>query len=807
MNSFILLLIFFSGFTTLIYESIWFKLLIPVVGSSHYSTIIIYGAFLLGYGLGGYCVYRFSRFFSKKPLFRWLTLEALIAFVGLVPPWLVDPAFELYSALAQIEFFQDQILILRFLICFAFLIIPATLFGILVPVSIMAYKSLGRESTIETPYIYALSTLGAVFGVLFAHLYILPYYNLKEVSLFAALLNFAIASLLFYLRKKALLVRVLGTKNKSSEFSLLNTNVTELIPFSFILLIAFILGGSAIIYEVIFSRLFEPYFFNTVYNFAIILSSFLFSMAMGSLFTKLIYSRTERSNYPFNLALVLLLTTISLVLSFKYLGLISEGVLFYTGNFLTYNWSSTLIKKGLICLIVVFPPYFFFGSLLPSLPYFCREGGSSEAKNVGIIFAFSSLGSGITCFLLSFFLIEAFGSQNIYLWCCWILFLCALSIGLLYLRGLKKRLLIVGLSLIFCVISYFVPENQFKQIIERQYGKILFFSETAADTVVVIKKRDYKTGIVHKKLIFPDSRGTCSTLKRIVDFERNLLHVPLMYHPHAKDIFNIGYGCGNTAGASLQLPLRKLVVADFSPSVKKASHFFKESNYDVLKKENVTYLDDDARNILALSRDKYDIILTSSSSLRTGRMINLYTKDHYEMVKSRLRKDGLFVQHFSHYQHNKNVSDSLYKTFLYVFPNAELMCNQKADICRLIGSKDPERSKFSYDKLNELFKVAPQIESELTEFYGGLEKIKDVVMLDGKRLREFVKEGTIITDQYTYVDYIIPRLSRFQPLGQAFLFNKRGSWIELPQNLYSLFDDPDFIREVKEYREEKFSSN
>ena len=83
----VLICFFFSGFSGLLYEVLWLRMLILIFGSTTLAISTVLTSFMGGLALGSYL---FGRLMDrwKRPLLFYGLLEGVIGFYALLIPWL-----------------------------------------------------------------------------------------------------------------------------------------------------------------------------------------------------------------------------------------------------------------------------------------------------------------------------------------------------------------------------------------------------------------------------------------------------------------------------------------------------------------------------------------------------------------------------------------------------------------------------------------------------------------------------------------------------------------------------------------------
>ena len=103
-----------------------------------------------------------------------------------------------------------------------------------------------------------------------------------------------------------------------------------------------------------------------------------------------------------------------------------------------------------------------------------------------------------------------------------------------------------------------------------------------------------------------------------------------------------------------------------------ARRFFGDSNRSVYDDARVRVVLDDARNFLATTRERFDVVIADLFVPWRSGAGALYTREHFEAVRSRLQEGGLFCQWLALYQLSREEFDIVMATFLDVFPRSAL---------------------------------------------------------------------------------------------------------------------------------------
>jgi spermidine synthase len=175
--------------------------------------------------------------------------------------------------------------------------------------------------------------------------------------------------------------------------------------------------------------------------------------------------------------------------------------------------------------------------------------------------------------------------------------------------------------------------------------------------------------------------------------ERRQAHLPLLLHPQPRSIFFLGLGTGITAGAALGHPVDAVVATEIVPEVVAAArgHFGRYTN-GLFEDARARVVVEDGRNFLLGTTERYDVIVGDLFDPRAADAGLLYSREHFELVRSRLASGGLFAQWLPLYQLGERELATIVRTFLDVFEQATLWrgdFSPDESIVALVGQLEP----------------------------------------------------------------------------------------------------------------------
>lgn len=168
--------------------------------------------------------------------------------------------------------------------------------------------------------------------------------------------------------------------------------------------------------------------------------------------------------------------------------------------------------------------------------------------------------------------------------------------------------------------------------------------------------------------------------------------------PEARSFLNVGLGTGMTLAAAVGSGIKDIDCVEVNPAVKEAveKYFYP----DIFKRPGrPRFIFADARNYLAINPKKYDIISSEPSYPTDDSVSHLFTKEFFELVKSRLTDKGVFCQWIPFHILGNRGTTVMIKTFTEVFPNSYIwnvfpLPNVPAADILMLGSNSTERESY-----------------------------------------------------------------------------------------------------------------
>ncbi len=700
------LFLLLSGASALIYQVVWVRLLGLSIGSTTVSISIVLAVFFLGLGLGSYFASALIRKFKK--IFKiYLFVEIGIALSAVILlPILLN--LDLYISMLP---FTEAGLGLKFFIVLLLLIIPTFLIGTTFPLLITFGITHKNEIGSKLAHFYAFNSVGAVGGVLLCGFVFIPHFGLDGAIYIAAGINIFIVVVGYVLYRHFNFftnasTTISHTIDKTKKFN------------NKALIVLFITGLSAMATEVGWMKFLIVYTENTIYGFSLILAMFLIGITIGSWIAKAKFISNLDTNRVLFFGLILL--AISLLSARIGLGLfpqIYEQLNTLEVNSFVYRWS-----KYLVMFLLLLPATALFGALFPIALKLYSQDIKSIHKDVGKAYAVNIV-AGIFGSIIAGFWIIPYYSTDILLSAVALLVLLS-SIIFIKDISIKKAPYILGIFGILFVFSsnYFAHidyNSMVKIVAKREYEakahtKELNISYTKEGQMGVVSILNYNSCIkcILKNGMIESWIDICNGNNLSLN-EFLLGEIPFMLNPNAKKAFVVGYGGGTTVKALAMNDLDSIDVVELDLAMLEA---LKSLYSDKLPTSNDKRIDvkvNDARNSLLMSNTKYDIIVSQPSHPWLSGGSNIMSKDFFEIVKSRLSKDGVYGQWVPLFKIDVATLKSIIKAYTDTFKHVISFVNTNSNDLLLFGSNEP--IVYNYETIQKIIDT-PQINSVLKQY-------------------------------------------------------------------------------------------
>ena len=743
-NKLIYLLFFLSGISGLIYETVWLRVLIRVLGSTVYATSIVLSAFMAGLAVGSYVLGRFVDK-SKNPLRLYATLELGVGLSALALFFLFDQLIPIYrwiysgvgGSRPALSFFQSLLL-------FGCLLVPTSLMGGTLPV-LSAHTKLYRTAfAIRVGNLYGLNTLGAVLGVVGSGLFTLGSIGELNTVFIGVFINLMVSLIAFSLSTATTKLQV-SPASGETKAAPQKPKIEYISPYSLstrrMVIIAYALNGfAALAYEVVWTRMFQLHLGTSIYAFSMMLGVYLTGVAGGSIWGGKYINKLKDPLGFFGLAQV-------------FIALYSVLGLYLFTIFKPVSTRIALFNIIMLPMVMVLPITFVLGLIFPAVSRSYVEKEEEVGSGVGRLYSMNTLGCIFGSLVSGFILIKLLGTKGTILALAGVNLAIGLAIALSssardksfrYLRPIYIGLVLsIGLGIFSPDPFFFVLKKEIHKILGEDL-EIYYHKESISATTTAFGSQIQPLS----KYLWINGIGMtflCTETKLMA-------HLPILLNENPQDILVVCFGMGTTLRSARVHKYMQCDVVELVPETYECYKYFHKDGPEVLADPRVHHYVDDGRNFLLMRDKKYDVItMDPAPPLWSAGTVNLYAQEYFELCRSRLKPKGIMCLWVP--PHAFTEVRMIMRTFQSVFPNATVWRGIKYPGFYLLGSMEPlkvnpERFRQAYqdkDILNDI--------TEWDTLVSTPEAMLGLYLLSPAELSAFVRGEPVITDNHPYTEF------------------------------------------------------
>ena len=680
----LLLLFAGSGCAALIYEIVWFQMLELFVGSSSVSIGVLLGTFMGGMCLGSFLL---PRFISPRhhPLKVYALLEIAIGVIGLLLLLMLPLVGRVYIAWGG---YGVAGYLFRGLVASVCLLPPTLAMGATLP-AVARWVQATPSGISWLGFFYAGNIAGAVVGTLLAGFYLLRVYDMNVATYVAAAMNLlvGVAGLLIASRTAASASVREATTNPQSLIPHPQNpipNPQELADRPWVYVAIALSGFCALAAQVIWTRILSLLFGASTYTFSLILAVFLIGLGIGSSLGSVIAKAVERPRVALGWCQLL---NVGAMAWSAYM--LMESLPYWPINTsistsIWYNFQLDLVRA----FWAVLPAPILWGASFPLALAAVARRGQDSGRLVGSVYAANTVGAIVGSVAASLVLVYWFGSQRAQQ----VLMIVSGMSGLLLLapaefsapsaqrplRWAGSAALVIALGLAAFLIrtvppipGILVAYGRYAATWMGQQGDIFYVGEGLSSSVAVSR---FGGSIMN---YHNAGKVQASSQPQDMRLQRMLGHFTTLVPKSPKRVLVIGCGAGATAGAvSIDQNVESLTIAEIEPLVPRVvSEHFGEHNFHVVRNPKTHIVIDDARHFLLTTDEKFDAITSDPLDPWVKGAATLYTKEFFELAKSKLNPGGTVTLFVQLYESTPDAVKSEIGTFFEVFPNGVIWGN------------------------------------------------------------------------------------------------------------------------------------
>jgi spermidine synthase len=521
-------------------------------------------------------------------------------------------------------------------------------------------------------------------------------------------------------------------------------------------ILVFIAGIVTMSLEFSVSRLLIPVFGSSIYTWGSLIGVILAGLSLGYHVGGRLADKKDPSFVKF--CSILFSTGLYIV----FIPFITPLVLDITASMTATTLENSPYTSLLAAFILLIIPTFLLGIVSPYAVKLATKTLSKLGNTSGNLYSASTIGSIVGTFLTVFVLIPAFEIR-------YIIFALGLTLILSSLIGLRRRRfpnLLAGVVVVFLLL--FTSNTLLAGIVQEpphlHSGILVFEKETPYSHLDVVDsgihnniRTLYLNGLVHSKMYKDNPNELIATYTKYFP-------LGLIFNSDAKNVLFVGGG--GFSGPKYFLNTYQNVsvdVVEIDPDViNVAKKYFNVSNSNSNDDNpRLRIYNEDARDFLSKSNQKYDIIILDAFS-KSYVPFHLMTLEFFQILYDKLAKpNGVIVsnQIGSLGERGEDTSDlyrAVYRTMLEVFPSVyvfpiELKSASNQNIL-LVASKNQD-IKYSKDDIKQL-----QHQHEQVLISNNLDIDYANHLYDSKNIK--TDDVPILTDQFAPVENLLNPITK-----------------------------------------------
>jgi spermidine synthase len=748
-----------SGFSGLIYESIWSHYLKLFLGHAAYAQTLVLTVFMGGMAAGAWLAARFSPRLGNL-LLTYALVEIVTGTIalGFHPLYLGAVDFTFDSIIPALDA-PFAINFTKWLIA-ALLILPQSmLLGATFPlISGGVMRRFPQAPGATLAMLYFTNSLGAALGVLASGFWLIELVGLPGTVTIAGIINVLLGVTIWLLR---------GTEPAPASGSP-TPSAGEPSHFARrMLIVAFLSGTAAFIYEIAWIRMLSMVLGSSTHAFELMLSAFILGLALGGLVIRrrIDTLANPRATLAIMFGVMAMLATLTLPaygMTFDLVSIAMRGLSPTDSGYAAFN-----LVSHAIAAVVMIPTTFVAGMTLPVITHALLKRADERA--IGRVYAANTVGAIAGVLVAVHVLLPAVGLKGAIIAGAAIqLITCLLLVPRPLARtgSTASRTVFAGAVALLLIAGFFVhldPMRMASGVYRRGMARlpgnasVIFMRDGKTATISLVRQGDAVAIATNGK---PDAALDIGTSGASAPDELTMTlaaALPLAIHPDPRDVANIGFGSGLTSHVVLgSRSVERLDSIEIEPVMVQAARFgfgARVSRVFDDPRSHVHY--EDAKTFFSAARRQYDLIISEPSNPWVSGVATLFSTEFYSQIRRNLKPKGLLVQWIQIYETDITIVSSILQAMSPHFADYVVYSANDSDII-IVASPTGRVPAIS----NDLF-ATPELAKELTRTglleMGDLEirRIGDRHLLDPLMTRLAVPANS---DFYPYVDLNAPRL-------------------------------------------------
>lgn len=787
MIAYILTLI--TGFTGLVYQVTWHKYLSFFLGSHALATSIVLSVFFLFLSLGyitlGRNAYRIP---IKNKLFLYGIIEFLIGAYVLISPELFHI---LSNSIPVLSGSLSQDILYGFIFASLFIGFPTFLMGSTIPVLTLAMSNTFEKSHQAHATVYGLNTMGAVGGALATGFIFIESLGMPLTLLMTSFVNIGVGFITWLISKKDG-VSFSGVDISPASEQTDKAKVSN--QWHYLLLTISALSGFYVFsLENLIIRISALSIGSNNYTYSIIVSAFIFGIALGSLLIRNISFNKKLTFFWIQSALVTSLIILYLIIP-EWPELFGRIRVLFQNLEINIPAYWTMVVSAFVIILAV--PTALMGMNLPLLFNYLRAREVSASQTVGNIYSINTLGS-VFGSIVGGYLLLAYTDWDTAFLINISLVIASLPL-ILWLSGTNKQQTMLGSAAIIIMTSvvFYLPTWNINNFIPRptnmslpqltsDYGE---YTESVRSQVTV--EESFYGPSTHAAVVStPTNRGlyiNANPNTGTGDYTVRAMNAvyPLSLVPKPEKVFVVGLGGGLSSSLFAKTEsVESVIVSEISSSVVETLPFFDKQNENFTEQDYFSKVQIhavDAIKLLRTHQSQYDIIVSEPNHPWVAGVENLFSKEFLTEVKNNLSDHGVYAQWFPLFGSNTSIVLTMLNTIADTFENVHVFSSSPGTLTLIASKKPIQVDKKQIEQINQLLPEQLKTDLPFTKdpyFILGTQVLTDAAVrslvknfdsiqtLEYPRISYMAYRSKFIGQKITLKDDILPRLDLMAAQG------------------------------------------
>ncbi len=661
-----------SGFSGLIYESIWSHYLKLFLGHAAYAQTLVLAIFMGGMALGAWLTARYTSKI-RNLLVGYAVVELITGVLALIFHSVYNGATAVaFDSIIPALGSAETINAFKWTLG-ALLILPQSiLLGSTFPlISGGVIRRFPEQSGETLAMLYFTNSLGAALGVLASGFVFIEAVGLPGTVMTAGIMNILLA----------LFVWVLARDEDAQPKQAATTSAGSNPVVRVILVTAFCAGLASFVYEIAWIRMLSLVLGSSTHAFELMLSAFILGLALGGFWIRrrIAGFQSPLRALSFMFALMAVLAALTLPSYGFAFDVMSATMRMFTSTEMGYAGFNVISHA--IAAAMMIPTTVVAGMTLPLMTHYLLHSGSGEAA-IGKVYAANTVGAIVGVLLAIHFLLPNIGTKGAII--TGALVQGTVSFLLLRAEAPANRSLFamssLGVSLAVVMLLAFTvnldPTRMASGVYRHGFSKVtagssVYFLKDGKTATITLNKVGTKIAIATNGK--PDAainmgEGPAGPDEITMTMAGAL---PLFMKPDAKLVANIGVGSGLTSHVLLTVPTVEVVDSiEIEPAMVEAARIgFEPRVHRFFQDPRSKIHIEDAKTFFATEKKRYDVIVSEPSNPWVSGVASLFSEEFYDHIKRYIAPKGLLVQWVQIYETDVTIVASIAKALSPHFPD------------------------------------------------------------------------------------------------------------------------------------------